>query len=758
MTIDTPGVRLRSVADDIRTRSDEDLVTLLVARPDLARPAPADLTTLAARSVSRASTRRAIDGLDLAHLHVLEATAIAPAPLVTSDIAAVLGTTDEARVDGILTDLWRLALVWRSTSGLQPTRTVVDTLGPHPAGLGPAWADLVHNRTAPTDPDVIRDLVESAPPAARAVLDRLTAGPPVIVVPETVAGSTAVVAGITWLRGAGLLHPTDPDHLALPREIGLALRGGHIRADAQLEAPSLDGAVLSTSEVDAAAGAAASELLPLVDDLLSRWGPAPPRVLRGGGLSVRDLRSVARHLDVDRAQAAFVVELALAAELVADDGELEPVWAPTTRYDEWRSLPGADQWAILADAWRGSTRASHLVGTTSDTGVVNALGEGPEWPAIRSLRHSVIEVLAEAGTGVALPPTVVTNALVWHRPRRLPGDVDAVVTALLTEARQLGVVARGALSSAGRALLNGGNPSALAAAMRPHVPAPVDRIVLQADLTAIAPGPLAGSLAEFMRLIAVVESRGGATVHRFTPESVRRILDAGWSADKVLTRLAEVSMTPVPQPLDYLVHDVARRHGRLQIGTAGCYIRSDDEATLAALIVHRDLELLRLRQIAPTVLVSPVTPSMARGVLQDNGFVPVLESATGDIVISRPTPRRAQRAGRQPTLTSRVDAEVARALVPELRDGEADAARRRDDEARSGRPRLPSTDPTTSLAILREALAEGQAVWLGYANRTGEVRKLLFYPERVDGGRVTGTADGTRRTLSVHRITGAAIQ
>ena len=71
---------------------------------------------------------------------------------------------------------------------------------------------------------------------------------------------------------------------------------------------------------------------------------------------------------------------------------------------------------------------------------------------------------------------------------------------------------------------------AAATAMAAHLPAPVDHVLLQADLTAVAPGPLEGSLAQFMRLVADVESRGGATVYRFSAESLRRGLDAGWSS------------------------------------------------------------------------------------------------------------------------------------------------------------------------------------------------------------------------------------
>src|SRR6478752_3689339 len=61
----------RSLADDIRGRSDAELIDLVLARPDLARPAPADLTSLAARAGTRASVQRAVEALDRGHLQVL---------------------------------------------------------------------------------------------------------------------------------------------------------------------------------------------------------------------------------------------------------------------------------------------------------------------------------------------------------------------------------------------------------------------------------------------------------------------------------------------------------------------------------------------------------------------------------------------------------------------------------------------------------------------------------------------------------------
>ena len=69
---------------------------------------------------------------------------------------------------------------------------------------------------------------------------------------------------------------------------------------------------------------------------------------------------------------------------------------------------------------------------------------------------------------------------------------------------------------------------------------------------------------------------------------------------------------------------------------------------------------------------------------------------------------------------------------------------------------MPTGDPTISLAVLREACADERAVWIGYTDATGGVRRFLFHPEGIDHGRVHGISDGVRRTLSIHRVTGVA--
>ena len=144
-------------------------------------------------------------------------------------------------------------------------------------------------------------------------------------------------------------------------------------------------------------------------------------------------------------------------------------------------------------------------------------------------------------------------------------------------------------------------------------------------------------------MAADIESTGGATVFRFTDASVRRALDAGRSAADLHAMLAARSRTPVPQPLTYLIDDVARRHGRLRIGQAGAYVRCDDEGLLTEVLADRRVESLRLRRLAPSVIVSPLAPERVAERLRELGYAPAAETPDGALLLRRPD--AAPRAG-----------------------------------------------------------------------------------------------------------------
>ncbi|GAA4360346.1 helicase C-terminal domain-containing protein [Angustibacter luteus] len=743
-----PAAAPRSLADELRSWDDARLVALLRARPDVMTPLPNDLTTVAARCTTRASVHRVLDSLDTFELQVLDALAALPDPASRTDVARLLGVRPTS-LAATLDRLRDLALVWGRDAALRLVLTVRDTLGPFPAGLGPP---------SPTAPDgaEVDALLAQAPEGAREVLDRLVWQSPVGAVrgADRPTSRTTARSPVEWLLAHRLLAVLDPDHVVLPREVGLHLRGGRVHRDVQPEPPAIAASERAPRLVDAAAGGAASDLLRLVAELGELWGVTPPPVLRSGGLGVRDLRRTAAALDLPEPAAAVVIELAYAAGLVADDGQVGASWAPTPAYDAWTSEPPAGRWRRIAGAWLGMSRVPELVGQRDDRDTVRAaLSADVDRAPAASVRQSVLAVLAELPTGSAPDVETLLSRLRWRRPRRTGSLAEQLARWTVQEAELLGVTGRGALSAAGRALL-AGDDDEVEQVVAALLPAPVDHVLLQADLTAVAPGPLEVDLGRLMHLAADVESRGGATVYRFTPDSVRRALDSGWAAEQLLAELGEASRTPVPQPLEYLVRDVARRHGRIRVGAAKSFVRSDDESVLRELMADRRAAPLSLRALAPSVLAAQAEPATVLQVLRSMGLAPAAESATGEVVVRRPDARRTPL--RQPPAPTRGEVTPAadpllQAVVRALRSAAPPAP------APAG-PALAPTEPTHTLAVLREAIERRQRVWIGYADGTGRVERRVVEPLSVEGGRVTAF-DHSReevRSFSVHRVTGVA--
>ena len=295
-----------------------------------------------------------------------------------------------------------------------------------------------------------------------------------------------------------------------------------------------------------------------------------------------------------------------------------------------------------------------------------------------------------------------------HRDRpRLAGPADRVAApASSAHTGRPGRVGGREATTLGLAALGGAavRPRAARRTSRPCsarlLPAPVDHVLLQADLTAVAPGPLESELARRLQLVADVESRGGATVYRFTSGSVRRALDIGWSAVEVQDFITSVSRTPVPQPLTYLVDDTARTFGNVRVGHAEAFLRADDETALTELLHHPKAGTLGLRRLAPTVLISSTPLDVLLPRLRDLGVAPVVEAADGTVHVARP--------------------DVLRARTPRERRGKAVRSARASAQVAQSSPRSgPATAP----------------------RRTARSHPPSHSPERLDGG----TARGDRR-------------
>jgi hypothetical protein len=729
-------MEMRSFSDYLRSVDDAALLNLFSARPDLVTPVPPDMASLAVRACSAPSLARAIDSLNQWQFQVLEAAASVNEPFLEKNVVAL--TDKEAK--NALEHLVTIGLVYPSEDGMRLPTQLRDVIGVEPAGLGPASMAKLK----------ISDL-DAAPADAKKVLDRLVWGPP--------RGSVGDIKnpgpGVTWLLENKFLVPLDQRTVILPREVAIALRGGKIHKERFIKQPALSGAKRIESQVNLAAIANVSTVLRWVEELLNFWADEPADALRAGGLGVRDLKIISTHLGVDESCTAFVVELAYLASLISFDADDRIL--PSNKFDIWLMQTPADRWQMLASQWLITSRVSGLVGRVE---AKNVAALGPELDRVNAarVRALTLQLLAE-NDGVAPDWNSFKEVLSWRAPvRRNSSLQEELAEWTLREAEWLGITGQGALSKFGTQFLNGDDLSSI----NEDLPKTVDHILIQSDNTAIAPGPLEHEISQALAMMAEIESRGGATVYRFTESTIRRALDHGKTGDEIKTFLSKTSKTPMPQPLEYLIADVAKKHGKLRVGNTSSFIRCEDTALISQIMNDKKLEILALRRIAPEVVICDMDATDAMRVLRECGYLPAGESANG-MILTGPKSNRALTKPRPPRIIGEVeipDTESLKTAIRTLRTGEKSTYRqtRLRQVASEALGQLPRTTANETMDILNQFIVDEKTLSIGYADNNGGVTHRIIDPIRISAGALIARdhATGEVQSFRIPRITGVA--
>ena len=712
-----------------------------------------------------------------------------PADPDSADLAGLVAAhlpLPAEQVTEALGHLRRLALVIEG----KPLAALETAFGPHPFGLGP-WA--AEPLSAEQLPPTLEELSEDAagkpviPTASVEMLQALTWGPPAgtLRTGGTAPGAAPLIER-GWLERSSDAHGRT--RFILPRQVALALRGGRLTRE-PLSAPEADDPETVGADVIASESSFhAEETVRLVAALLEEWGREGGTIRRTGGVSARALARTADALGLEVDTAARIIEITAGAGLLGldDDGA---TWVPSSQAAGWLTDSLPQRWAPLALAWSGSARTPWLTGTRDDDGTLRAaLGPDLEAGWAARLRARVLALLGDLPPGTSATPAFVRAALTWEGPRRtIPGGA---ISAVLAEAETLGITGGGALTEAGRILArraaasldeqdpglsgstSGANSAeeaggaayaeplsddetlaALETALAADLPAAVETILVQSDLTAIVPGRPAPELAALLERTSVVESRGGALTVRFTPESVRGALDVGYRAEEITQAIGRYSPTPLPDSLSVLIQDAARHHGAVRVRAVSALLRVGDEATAAGLLAEPRLRDLGLDEVAPGILVATASAGQVLRELRATGLAPVTEDADGHLVVG---PATAQQARRAPEPTRPGSEHSVRRRRPGRRELTTLVGRLRvgQEALQAAGETAVATDPVHALAVLRQAQSSRSRLRLTLAGPDGAVQERQVRVMAVEPGRVRlrDVVRETELTVAVHRI------
>ncbi|AGP30207.1 helicase-associated domain-containing protein [Corynebacterium terpenotabidum] len=729
--------------------------------------------------VADVAALRSLDAAALAVLHGLVHAGAARTPVDAEELTTALTTLCDiagtpadrrplpAALPGILTTLAGYALVYGPGLRIDhDTAGSVDAADLFPVAVPDHLQNLFAGTTdlpwvlvdgyrcpvATTDlPGVLADL----PDRQRRLLDTLaTAGG---------IGHSASLDDpdrpLSRMIGAGLLDRVDAETARLSPRVGAVI------ADRVTPNPGGDFTtptpVPTDDRTDGAGVARVIEILRRVTDLLSVLGTSPLRPLNGGGVGVREISRLAKATGASTDEITETLLLCRHADLVAtglpvpapeiyhagSDGD---VWGVTDRGASYLAAGTDRRWALLLSGWAQSPHAPWAAVATGAHLLESSLDD----PRVADLR-TLAAALVTTCDGATDP-----GVQLWRLRPALAArtGVDALA-GVLTEAEVLGLRAGGRPTTAAVAAASATDLDELTGALTMVLPAPVQMLIIQADLTVLAPGLLAPADEAMLRRIADQESAGMASVWRISPESLRRAAAAGDTADQVRAFLT--GMAPeLPQGLEYLIRDTFRSSGVLTAAIASTVLTVEDPAILDAALASlsdTDARTAGLRRIAPTVAVSRTQLSHVVDVLEDAG---VHVSVDGDATVTAHGPLLSLVPDPVHTRATRDEVE---ARLEAAVEGFRRSRQMEDDGVTGGSGTdahpgdLETTtvrDPRTIMTALRAAYDRGTQVEISYVDADGTAVQEWISVVTMSPVSIVGVteSEGVSLRIQPHRI------
>ena len=309
---------------------------------------------------------------------------------------------------------------------------------------------------------------------------------------------------------------------------------------------------LSAADIDRDASLAIFDVIQALTELIFELEQRYIREVGKRGVGLPDVKRLAAHLSKPNEYAKQVFELAQFANLAEIEGSR---WQLGQRAENWISWSDRERWSHLAETWLsllGDEAARELLAILPAESFERRLAE--VYPYADSTATNRIKKVAEIANLIGLIAN--SQATSW-----------------------LGLLSSSLPNASERAI--SGLPSA------------AERVIIQADLTLIAPSPLPTELEISLRRFADTEQIGMASSYRLSALSVSHGLETGLAIDEIRALLLRLSAKELPQPVDYLLKEVESRFARLKVyatkSGAHSQIVSTDKILLAE--IHNDQRL-----------------------------------------------------------------------------------------------------------------------------------------------------------------------
>ena len=357
-----------------------------------------------------------------------------------------------------------------------------------------------------------------------------------------------------------------------------------------------DSGLPDQNAIDLDCGIHAFEAMQAVTELIFDLDQHLVREVAKGALGLPDIKRTSAHLGKSKEYVKTIFELAKVSGLISSN---EKRFQPTALADSWISATPKARWLILCEAWLS------LLGPAGAKEVLLQLNQ--------NISSSLKKLIQSAFPFASLAPS--------SRINRLADMAD-----------QIGL-SSGSLSSSWLPEILANKLAAAAKSLESRLPAQQDRIIIQADLSIITPGPLVSSLEVQLRKFADTESIGLATSYRISPLSISCGLEEGMTEQQIRLLLQKLNGTGLPQPVDYLIRETAERFGRLRIqaATKGSLLISSDELLAKQITMDSKLKPLMLGN-SDSGITSPLDAQALYHALRENGYLAILVDEAGKVI------------------------------------------------------------------------------------------------------------------------------